>query len=667
MAMPQSSSHSNGSCAQARCATCVSKAIDSKQPAQLHVNAVADIEIAIDDKGKRFARDPWIQQQADTPGARASLDTDGGGSGTAQRDRLLDQHQQPYKVLIIGAGYGGLLFAARLLETGAFSPADLLIVDEAAGFGGTWYWNRYPGLMCDTESYIYMPLLAETGYMPREKYSSGCELRAHAERIARLYGLQDRALFRTVIRAVEWDERQNVWHAAARLLDEQEENEKEEIRLSANFTIIAAGLFASARIPHFPGLFDAYKGAVFHPARWDYGFTGGTPESPEMTRLQDKTVAIVGTGASAVQIVPQLARFSKRLLVFQRTPACVDRRDNCPTDPVWWRRETKHPGWQRRRMENFNAFTSSQEPRPPVNLVGDAWTSMPSYSIMIGGKQIMQPGFIDRMAAADSTRQERMLERTKAIVQDAQSAQLLGAQYPGWCKRPCFHDEYLPTFNKPNVQLIEVPSPPQQGISHFTSQGIVVGGCEYKTDAVILSTGYTTAHIRNSPGSRANITVVGRNGLTMESKWQHGLATLHGVATRGLPNLFFPGPFQSGVCTNQTYTLDQLATHVAYIMSQAVERAKSSRASSVVVEPSAEAEEKWAQRVVRGAATLAPLASCIAALGQSPTGGRAAAPEEQKTAARLSTWREGIASYVEELEAWRATGELEGLDLIAVP
>jgi cation diffusion facilitator CzcD-associated flavoprotein CzcO len=647
--------------------TCNGEKMDLKGALQGNGNngAVADIEIAIDARGKQFARDPWVQQQEASSFPGAGLESHGqdreaSPGSTAQADRLI--MQEHHRVLIIGAGHGGLLFAVRLLETKAFSPQDILIVDEAAGFGGTWYWNRYPGLMCDTESYIYMPLLAETGYMPREKYSSGCELREHAERIARLYGLHDRALFRAGVRALEWDEQSNVWHAALQLLDKSEKM----ISLSANFTILATGLFASPRIPHFPGLLDTYKGVIFHPARWDYAFTGGTPESPKMTRLQDKTVAIIGTGASAVQIVPQLARFAKRLLVLQRTPASVDYRNNRPTDPVWWRRETKHPGWQRRRMENFNAFTASQEPAPPVNLVGDAWTAMASYSIIIGSKHILEMGFIGKIAAADRERQAQIRERVRGIVQDVQTARLLGARYPGWCKRPCFHDEYLPTFNRPNVQLIEIPSPPQRGISHFTSEGIVVDGKEYKTDAVILSTGYTTPHIRNSPGSRANIAVVGRNGLTMEHKWQNGLATLHGIATRGLPNLFFPGPFQSGVSTNQTYTLDQLAGHVAYIMSEAVRRVGSSSATSVIVEPSADAEESWAQRVLRGATTLAPLASCIDALGRAPTSGRAASIDEQATAARLTTWREGIATYVEELEAWRAAGELEGFELTPV-
>nr|A0A097ZPG2.1 RecName: Full=FAD-binding monooxygenase andJ; AltName: Full=Anditomin synthesis protein J [Aspergillus stellatus]BAP81864.1 AndJ [Aspergillus stellatus] len=593
------------------------------------------IEITVEERGKAFAKDPWAHEYSVSEQA------------LRDQERLIDQYH--HKVLIVGAGHGGLLFAVRLLQTGNFGINDILIVDEAAGFGGTWYWNRYPGLMCDTESYIYMPLLEETGYMPREKYASGPELRANAERISHLWGLKRRALFRTAIKALDWNDAQGQWKATAQGL-----GKLQQVKLSADFAIIATGLYASPRIPDFPGLWN-YKGPVFHPARWDYSVTGGTPERPEMTRLHNKRVAIVGTGASAVQIVPQLARHSKHLMVFQRTPSGVDQRDNCYTDKARWKEIASTKGWQRQRMENFNAFIGDPKSAPAVNMVGDRWTSMPSYSMTIGANGITKPGYQDEMREMDSIRQGKIRSRVHAIVHNPARADILSPNYPGWCKRPCFHDDYLAAFNEPNVDLVDLQG---KGSISFTATGLAVADTQYEADVVIVSTGYTSPKDRSSPGSRANIAITGRGGLEMERKWESGLSTLHGVMTRDFPNLFFPGPAQSGVCTNQTYTLDQLARHVAYIMARGIQQCNG---QAMVVEPSEEAERAWADQVVQRAGdSLTAFAACTST---SLFSAAKMTKDQIMNAARLTTWREGIASYVIELEAWRSEGTLQGLEI----
>ncbi|KAL4940634.1 hypothetical protein BDV06DRAFT_230227 [Aspergillus oleicola] len=597
---------------------------------------IAQLEITVDDKGKLFAKDPW----ADEAWSSAA-------DHREQEDRLL---QQPHhKLLIIGAGHGGLLFAVRLLQTGVFMANDLLIVDKAAGFGGTWYWNRYPGLMCDTESYIYMPLLAETGYMPREKYASGAELRAHSERIADTWGLRKRALLQTTVQALDWDATQGQWKATVTRDGSDQVN-----HITSAFTILPTGFFASPRIPEFPGLWN-YKGPMFHPARWDYAVTGGTPETPKMDRLRDKTVAIVGTGASAVQIIPQLAQYSKRVLVFQRTPASVDRRDNRSTERSWWEGLTASKGWQRKRMENFNAFIGDPKLTPQTNMVADGWTNMPSYSIIVGAEGIAKPQYSTRMEENDQERRRRIQKRIHGIVQDIATANTLTPEYPGWCRRPCFHDYYLPAFNKANVKLIDLQ---KEGSLYFTESGIVAGGAEYQADLIVLSTGFTTPLTRGTPASRANIKVRGRDGATMDTKWERGLATLHGIMTRDFPNMFFSGPAQSGVCVNQTYTLDQIASHVAYIVSTATKQAGDLR---IVIEPTADAEEGWAEQVVtRAGGSLGALAACTSgSFARKPV----VTEEQKKGMARLATWREGIASYVAELERWRADGGLPGLEI----
>ncbi|OGE52253.1 hypothetical protein PENARI_c010G08037 [Penicillium arizonense] len=607
---------------------------------------VSDIEIDLNERFDTFARDPWIYPTVESENEQAGF-----------------IQQSNHKVLIVGAGHGGLLFAVRLIQAGAFCANDILLVDKAAGFGGTWYWNRYPGIMCDTESYIYMPLLEETGYMPRDKYASGAEIRAHAERIARKWGLVERTMFRTAVQELHWDEDKSLWNVSAMKAHGATDEHKTTVQLTADFAIIAQGVFSSPRMPAFPKT-EEYNGKLFHTARWDYAFTGGTPEDPEMTRLRDKKVAIVGTGASAVQIVPHLARHCKELLVFQRTPSSVDKRNNHPTDPEWWKREiqSETKAWQRRRMENFNAFTCNQQPPPKINMVADGWTEIPSFSVLIGAQQASDPEYLSQMQEVDRARQQKIRARVHDIVQASEPASALAPWYPGWCKRPCFHDEYLPSFNRPNVKLVDVRD---HGISHFTPKGVVADSTEYELDAVIFSTGFTVA-ATSSPGSRANISVTGRHGLKMDDKWGNGLATLHGVMTRDMPNLFFPGTSQAGGCANMTYSLDQSATHVAYILSKAKESAskKYPVMSKVIIEPTAEAEEDWAMQVVSRAAALRGIAGCTPGyLNGHGMFGQPSSAEDMMKLARLAIWGEGIASYVEQIEAWREEGKLDGLHL----
>ncbi|KAL5334679.1 hypothetical protein BJX70DRAFT_377415 [Aspergillus crustosus] len=605
--------------------------------------AVEDIEITRNEAFQHFAQDPWA--------AKNRVDVE------AQRERLL--HPSHHKIVIIGAGYGGLLFAVRLIQTGQFQARDLVLIDSAAGFGGTWYWNRYPGLMCDTESYIYMPLLEETGYMPRYKYASGHEIREHAERIADRYGVADRAIFRTAVQRLDWEERDKTWKVAGVKLNS--DDTKEPFQLSADFAIMASGSFASPRVPNYRNIFD-YKGKLFHTARWDYRYTGGSVENPKMTGLADKRVAIIGTGASAIQIVPQLAQSSRELVVFQRTPGAVDVRNNHPTDPAWWKAEIEAdgPGWQSRRQVNFNAFTCNEKMLPVVNKVGDGWTRMPSFSVLIGGPQSLEPDYIDQMRPVDLARQTEIRSRVQKIVHSPAAADVLAPWYPGWCKRPCFHDEYLHAFNRPNVQLVDIR---HGGISHFTPKGLVANGVEYELDAIILSTGYTVPVTRASPAGRANISVTGRAGVTMEAKWANGLATLHGVMTRDLPNLFFAGTSQAGACVNLIYAVDQNAIHVAHILSEARRRLPADY-SRLVIQPTHEAEEAWTMEILKRAAGFRGIAGCTPGyLNGYGMDASSLSPEEQGKMARLAAWGEGIASYVHELEAWRSTGDLGGIEM----
>jgi cation diffusion facilitator CzcD-associated flavoprotein CzcO len=242
------------------------------------------------------------------------------------------------EVLVVGGGWGGLLAGAYVRKAGV---SNIRFVDIAGDFGGTWYWNRYPNLQCDTESYIYMPLLEDLGYVPTRNYVYGPELLAHAQAIGRKFGFYEHTLFHTELTSATWDSRSARWRITTDRGD----------RLRARHVILAHGAFTQPKLPNIPGI-DRYRGHVFHTARWDYGYTDGD-QCGGLTGLSDKRVAIIGTGATAIQCVVPVAKSARELLVFQRTPSAIGVRNNRLTDYEW--AAGLKPGWQRRRSDAFAA------------------------------------------------------------------------------------------------------------------------------------------------------------------------------------------------------------------------------------------------------------------------------------------------------------------------
>lgn len=293
---------------------------------------------------------------------------------------------------------------------------------------------------------------------------------------------------------------------------------------------------------------ESFKGKAFHTSRWDYDYTGGTPKQPDLKNLKDKKVAIIGTGATAVQCVPELAKYAKELYVFQRTPSSVDVRGNRDTDPEKWKSEiASKEGWQRERQLNFQAFLNNVEPKPEVNMVDDQWSKAPSYSALMGGNKPVSmetvAQHIGELHAMDYPRTERIRQRAAELVKDQTTAASLQAWYPTWCKRPCFHDEYLQAFNLPSVHLVDTQG---KGIDRITEKGIEFQGKEYDFDLIVWGTGFRSPALGTAAG-KADMDVVGRDGKSMEQvNNEGGLLTLHGVASHGFPNVFWSGPLQAG-------------------------------------------------------------------------------------------------------------------------
>jgi cyclohexanone monooxygenase len=487
------------------------------------------------------------------------LRTDGKDQYLQVAGSLARYHDDPYvqpvdrapladevDVLVLGGGFGGLLLGARLRAAGV---PRIRIVEKGGDFGGTWYWNRYPGAQCDVESYIYLPLLEETGYVPKEKYSHGPEIRAYARMLGEKYDLYRDACFQTEVTELRFDEAARRWTAHTDRGD----------RIRARFVCMASGPLNRPKLPGIPGI-EAFRGRSFHTSRWDYAYTGGDGTGG-LLGLADRRVGVIGTGATAVQIVPHLAEAAKHLYVFQRTPSSIDVRGNRPTDAVWASALT--PGWQKRRMENFNNLLNG---RPQAeDLVGDGWTDL--FKSLIA--RVMQSGDLrpskiaELFEMADFEKMEQIRARASALVQDGATADALKPFYRLLCKRPCFHDAYLQSFNRPNVTLVDTDG---RGVERITEKGVVVGGAEVDLDCVIFATGFEvgTAYTR-----RTNCEVYGRRGKALGEHWAAGTRTLHSFHAHGFPNLFFVSQVQGGFCANWPHMLDECSRHITYVIDHA--------------------------------------------------------------------------------------------------
>ncbi|MCV7435097.1 flavin-containing monooxygenase [Mycolicibacterium bacteremicum] len=538
-------------------------------------------------------------------------------------------------VLIIGGGLGSLIAAARLRESGI---DDIRMVDTAGDFGGTWYWNRYPGAQCDIESYIYLPLLEEMNYIPSERYAHAPEIRHHLQAIARHYDLYRNALLQTTVTGMTWNDDAKHWHVTTDRHDQ----------LTANLVAVSPGSLTRPKLPGIPGI-DEFAGHTFHTSRWDYTYTGGD-ESGGLTRLRDKRVGIIGTGATGLQCIPHLGRNAQHLYVFQRTPSTVAERDNRPTDPDW--AQNLSPGWQRERMENFTRVTCGVE--MDLDLTDDGWTrnaleltdpAVARETRRLG--QDMTPGEIaEFLYRADFEVMERLRHRISTIVTDPATAEALKPWFKLMCKRPGYHDDYLPTFNRANVTLVDTDG---RGVERFTTTGAVVDDTEYELDALIFATGF---EVGTEFTRRIGFEITGRDNLRLSDKWAKGMRTLHGLQTHGFPNCFFLGYTQSGVSPNYTHTAEERAHHFAYLARQWAQR------GAATIEATAEAESQWLAAMDES--TVIPKAffqDC------TPSYLSSEGAQDNPHGMLSSNFGGKPTEFFDMLAEWRAAGRLDGVEL----
>jgi cation diffusion facilitator CzcD-associated flavoprotein CzcO len=544
-----------------------------------------------------------------------------------EREPLFDD----VTVAIIGGGFAGLVTGARLKEAGI---DDVRIIEKGGDFGGTWYWNRYPGAQCDVESYVYLPLLEETGYVPREKYTRAPEILEHCHRIGRHYGLYDNACLSTEVKGIEWDAERTRWVIRTNRGD----------AMTARFLVMGNGPLHRPKLPGIPGV-ESFRGHSFHTSRWDYDYTGGDPDG-NLSKLADKRVGIIGTGATAVQCIPHLAESAKELFVFQRTPSSIDVRGNRPTDPEWV--ESLEPGWQRRRIENFTILTSGG--LADEDLVMDGWTDIIG-KLLVRFRQSEDPdltpqGIAATMELADFDKMNEIRARVDELVHDRNTAEALKPWYRQFCKRPCFHDDYLQSFNRPNVTLVDTGG---QGVDRITETGVVVDGVEHEVDCLIYATGFEvgTAYTR-----RAGYDVTGARGETLSEHWAGGMRSLHGMHVHGFPNMFLLGHAQGAFTANYPHLLEEASDQLTYILRHAIDE------DVQEIEPTPEAVEAWIR-------TLDEKARDVRSFQESCTPGYYNNEGMPLAGAGLigASYGDGPMAFFQLMRDWRAAGDFAGLEL----
>ena len=597
-------------------------ALDDYSADEIKIDVTALRRRYTEERDKRVrARAAAQADQPELKGRFAQLNRDFYADPSLTRPRIVEETE----ALVIGGGLAGLMVSARLRQQGV---KDLRVIEKAGNFGGTWYWNRYPGAFCDVESYIYLPLLEETGYMPAHRYSMASEIRGYLQKLAERLDLYASALFQTTVVGLRWNEERERWIVRTNRDDE----------IAARFIVSCTGVLSNPKLPNIPGI-ETFAGQSFHTSRWDYAYTGGD-ENGNLTGLKTKRVGIVGTGATAIQVVPKVAAWAKELYVFQRTPSSVDERGNRPTDPEWFKSLAR--GWQRERVENFSSLLSG---RPePVDLIQDGWTDIVRHVAPPAGGEAPDPA---QLEIAGFRKMEMARRRIDQLVKDKGTAEALKPYYHYFCKRPGFHDEYLSAFNEANVTLIDTRG---RGVERVTPTGAVVSGREYPLDCMIYATGFD---FLTDQTREAGFDIHGRDGLALSDHWREGPRTLHAIQTDQFPNLFFIRLSQAGNSPNFTHLVGEQSDYIAHIIG------KTRAAGATTVEATREAVDAWVDEVIEKAAPRrAFLATCTP--GQYNHEGD---PSKERFAVLNELYGDGPIAYFQILRALQRHDELQGLRL----
>jgi cation diffusion facilitator CzcD-associated flavoprotein CzcO len=537
----------------------------------------------------------------------------------------------------IGGGFAGLVTGARLAQAGV---SDVRIIEGGGDVGGAWYWNRYPGAMCDTAAMVYLPLLEETGHMPTRKYVFAPEIFGQAKRIANTFGLYDRAVFSTAVESLTWDEGRARWVIRTDRGDE----------MTARFVGMGTGPLHRPKLPGIPGI-DTFAGHCFHTSRWDYAYTGGSYEGAPMANLADKRVGIIGTGATAVQCIPALGRDARELFVFQRTPSSIDVRNNHPIDAEWF--AGLQPGWQQEWLTNFvtlqtGGFTDE-------DLVMDGWTDITKrirdrmIEMFKDGTpegMTVQEAFLRAYQDSDDEKMDEIRARVDEVVHDPATAAALKPWYRQLCKRPCFHDEYLDAYNLPNVHLVDTDG---KGVERIDETGVWVNGVHHELDCIVFASGF---EVGTTYARRAGFETYGRDGVALGDYWADGMRSKHGLHVHGFPNLFVVAPNQgAALISNVTHNFAEAGATIAAVVRHALD------IGADEVEVTEQAEDEWVALLEQNQRGLRADPDCTPGYYNNE-----GLPVGRKEKLNGAGYPDGPVAYFQYIAAWRTSGEFDGLE-----
>ena len=541
-----------------------------------------------------------------------------------------DPISKEVEVALIGGGHAGILAAYSLRKE---NIDEFCIIEKAGDFGGTWYWNRYPNCRCDVESYIYLPLIEEFGEMPTEKYVRASEILAHAQHVARKLDLYPKTLFQTAVTELLWDTERSVWIITT---------DRHDV-IKAKFVALGSGPLNRPKLPGIEGI-EKFKGKAFHTSRWDYSYTGGD-ETGKLIELKNKKVAIIGTGASAIQAITSVAEYAKHLYVVQRTPAAVEERNNHPTDRGWWER-SRSRGWWEKRARNFDGFSAGEDQEE--DLVADGWTK--SWAKFSQAAKLDADTDLSNTASMqqliDYEKMGAIRTRIDQIVKDKKTAEALKPYYNWFCKRPLFHDGYYECFNQENVSLIDTEG---KNLDRITETSLEFRGQSFDIDCIIYASGFEAAAPSNRSGG---FSLTGKYGTTIEDYWQNGMRTLHGMFVHGFPNLgIIHGIKQAATTWNGTYILTKHTQHFVDLIKRC------NQEQVLAFDVKQEAEDAWLSELkTKSTVDIEFLEDCTP--GYINNEG-----QNLNDAIYASTYGPGVFEYLKVLEKWRHTDLNQDLEL----
>ena len=475
-----------------------------------------------------------------------------------------EEKNENFDAVIVGAGFAGMYMLHKCRALGL----SVRVFEVGEGVGGTWYWNRYPGARCDVESVQYSYQFdseLEQEWTWSEKYSTQPEILKYANHVADRFDLRSDIQFKTRVLSAEYSKIDKVWVV---------KTDKSE-KITTRFCIFATGCLSSSNTPKFEGT-ETFNGLSYHTGRWPHG-------GVDFSGLR---VGVIGTGSSAIQSIPEIAKKANQLTVFQRTANyTIPARNSELSEEYVVSIKADYPGLRERARNKPAGYDIPLNPQSVLEVdIKDANNEF-QRRWELGGTQFLG-AYGDLLFNEESNKvaAEFVKNKIREIVSDPETAELLCPTNIIGCKRLCVDTDYYATYNRSNVQLIDVFSKP---IERITPQGILHDGTEYEFDAIVFATGFDAM-----TGALANIKIIGKDHSLLTEKWRDGPQTYLGLASNGFPNMFMiTGPGSPSVLTNMLPSIEQHVNFIAGCISHVVDNGLSA------IEPDRKAEEDWGLHV----------------------------------------------------------------------